>query len=590
MKKYFILFLCLFSFFNGKAQEKPIKQTVKDTIKTEVINVVSTYNPKIADASKIKKNPKIELLKKSKKKQLKYTIFSAPVASTFIPKSGVVKGIDVGLRERIYNNYIAAGFGNYASPYLEAFMHYSSRFENEFGISAKYTSSEDNVRNSLLNSNFSNFKASAYYKEEKRYFDWKVRLNSERNSYNWYGLPNLNFNTATINSIQEKQIYNYFQLIGDLTFEDSFVDFSKILLSYFKDRYDSDETLVRFDTKLNLPLDFLQLDISNIGIHTSFELLKGEFKNDYKGQNTINYSLITLEIHPEYNFIYNSFSIKYGAKFIVSLDAENKATNFFVFPELHVSSSIIKDYLNGYGGFTGGLHTNTYKSFTEENPFVSPTLFMTQTAEKSNLFLGIKGKINNSFNFNLKVSAKNEEDKPLFLRNNSKSDGTNQIVNGNSIRGYEYGNSFGVFYDDIKTTTLFAEIAYDFTKRITFEANIQQDNYTVTNALEPFNLPSLQASFIAKYKSEKWYATSNIFYVSERKDINYNGQFPSSISETTTLNSFIDVNLNGGYHFNDKFSAFLRVNNILDTQYERFANFETQGFQILGGITYKFDF
>jgi hypothetical protein len=48
--------------------------------------------------------------------------------------------------------------------------------------------------------------------------------------------------------------------------------------------------------------------------------------------------------------------------------------------------------------------------------------------------------------------------------------------------------------------------------------------------------------------------------------------------------------LNGGYHFNDRFSAFLRLNNLLHTEYQRFANFDTQGFQVLGGITYKFDF
>jgi hypothetical protein len=590
MKKGFLIFLVVSGLFNTMAQEKPVKETAKDSVKTEIVNVVTRYNPKIADASKIKTNPKIKLLKKSEKQKLEYRIFSVPVASTFIPKSGVIKGIDVGVRERIYKNFVAASFGNYASPYLEAFLYHSTRFENEFGISANYSSSEDTIQNTLLNSTFSNFKAAAYYKQEDRYFDWKVSLKSEINNYNWYGLPNLNFTTAIINSIEEEQVYNYFELGGELNFEDSYIDYAKVALSYFTDTYHSNEVLLGINGKLNLPLDFLQLHINDIGIPTSLELLKGEFKNSYKEQNPINYSLITAKIQPEYAFSHKILSVKYGAKFIVSLDTENKATNFFVFPELHIRSSIIKNYLNAYGGFTGDLHTNTYKSFTEENPFVSPTLFMTQTAEKSNFFIGIKSKVNNALSFHLKISTKNEEDKPLFIRNNSKSDGTNQIANGNPIKGYEYGNSFGVFYDDVKTTTLFAEVAYDFTKRITFAANIQQDSYTVNNAIKPFNLPSLQASFTAKYKSNKWYATSNVFYVSERKDVNYNGSFPSSFSEITTVDSFIDVNLGGGYHFNDRFSAFLRLNNILDTQYERFANFETQGFQILGGVSYKFDF
>ena len=62
----------------------------KDTIKTEVINVVTSYTPTISDAFKIKKNPKIQLGAKRQKKQLKYQIFSAPVASTFIPKSEAI--------------------------------------------------------------------------------------------------------------------------------------------------------------------------------------------------------------------------------------------------------------------------------------------------------------------------------------------------------------------------------------------------------------------------------------------------------------------------------------------------------------------
>ena len=65
--------------------------------------------------------------------------------------------------------------------------------------------------------------------------------------------------------------------------------------------------------------------------------------------------------------------------------------------------------------------------------------------------------------------------------------------------------------------------------------------------------------------------------------------FPSNLNNTQNLDAFIDVNLNGGYQFNNKFSAFLKLSNILNTNYERFVNFNVQGFQVLGGITYKFD-
>ena len=587
MKKGFTLFLVCFSFLSLNAQKKD--QAI-DTVKTEVVNIVTKYNPKISDAKKINKNPKIELLKKSEKKKLEYTIFSAPVASTFIPKSGVVKGIDVGVKERIYNNYLAAGFGNYTTPYLEAYLKYSTSFENEFGFNAKYLASLDNVSNTVLNSNFSNFNIGAFYKQEERYFDWKVTLNSERNLYNWYGLPDLNYTDPTISAINEEQVYNYFDLIGEFTFEDSYIDSGKINIANFTDSYKSKETLVKFDAKLNLPLDFIGSNLNDLSLATSIEFLQGEFKNDYSNSNSLKYGTSTININPQYKIEYEGFSIKTGLKLIASFDSENSANNFFILPDIFVEGPIMDNYLNIYGGFTGDLHTNSYKNFTEENPYVSPTLFITQTLEKSNLFFGLKGLIIDDLSFNVKASFKSEEDKPLFIRNNSKSDGTNTAFNSMDLNGYEYGNSFNVSYDDVKTNSLFTELEYEYSKNLSFGLQGIYNNYKLKNAEEAWNLPSVEGSISAKYKATKWFAGANIFFVSERKDALYSNQYPASLSGTESINSFADVNLNGGYHFNDKFSAFLKLNNVLNTKYQRFANFNTQGAQILGGLTYKFDF
>jgi hypothetical protein len=587
MKKGFLVYGILMGVFSLSAQEKK-----KDTIvATEIVNVVTKYNPKIADAEKINNNPKITLLKKSNKKKLKYTIFSAPVASTFIPKSGVVKGIDVGVKERIYNNYLAAGYGNYASPYAELFIYKHTRFNNEFGIHTKYNASKENIKNTVLNSDFLNFNMATFFKQEERFFDWKISIDAAQNSYNWYGLQEDNaFTENTINAIDEAQNYRNFKLAGDFKFHDSYLEFGKVAVSYFTDNFKSAEVLVNFDTELAFPLDFLSSNLNDIAIHAGIEFLKGSFEHNYATSNEINYNLITAKLIPEYTLDYLGVSMKARLKTFISLDTENDVTHFFLFPELLLQTNILKKYINAYAGFTGNLETNTYQKFTEDNPYVSPTLDITQTAESSNLFIGFKGSITRNLNYNIKASFKNEEDKPLFLRNNSKSNGTTTTANGQPLKGYEYGNSFRVLYDDVKSTAIFAEVEYLFDKNLTFTTHIKYDNYTTTAALENWNLPSLQFDISAKYTSQKWYATSNIYYVGERIDAVYTATFPSNIQSAQTLNYFVDVNLNGGYHFNDKFSAFLRLNNLLNTAYQRFANFNTQGFQALAGLTYKFDF
>ena len=514
MKKGFTSFLICFVFFSLNAQKKEI---AKDTVKTEIVNIITKYNPKIADAKKIRNNPKIKLLKKNEKKKLEYAIFSAPVASTFIPKTGGVKGIDLGVKERIYENYLAAGFGNYTTPYFEAFLHHSTRFKNEFGLHSKYLASLDNIKDTELNSNFSNFNIGAFYKQEDRYFDWKVSLNSERDIYNWYGLPNKPFSESTIDAIDEEQVYNYFEILGEFNFIDSYIDYGKIKTAYFTDTYKSTELLINFDAKLDFPLTFINPNLNDITVKTSAEFLKGEFKESYNDFNPINYSTTTLALNPEYKIKSPNFILKTGVNFILSIDTENDATKGFIIPDLFAQTSIIQNYLNIYGGITGNLNTNTYKDFTDENPYISPALFITQTLEKTNLFVGFNGKINNNLSFNIKANIKSEENKPLFLRNTSKSDGTSNIANGNSLKGYEYGNSFGIYYDDVKTTSIFTEIEYDYSINFSFGIQGTYNIYDLDNALEAWNLPTIETSFSAKYKKDKWFATSDIFYVSEKK-------------------------------------------------------------------------
>jgi hypothetical protein len=587
MKKGIVFFFIFFPILSYIAQNK---EQIKDTIKTEIVTIETKYNPKISNAKKIKQYPQIELLERNQKIKLKYTTFPAPIASTFIPKEGVVKRMNNSGKERVFKNYVAAGFGNYTSPYFETYLIHNNRFDDAFGLNAKYNGSLKNIRNSSLNSSFSNFDIGAFYKKKDRYFDWGVQLNSERNLYNWYGLPNKDFSKSILNSIKEEQCYNYFELVGIVDFNNTYLDWAKIKTFYFNDGYGSGEISSKIEAKLELPLAFLTSRLNDISIKTSIEFLRGTFKNSFKNTDAISYSTTTFSVNPHYKMNYKNITFKAGLKLIGSSDAENNLKNIFVLPDLLIEKPLITNHLGIYLGLSGDLHTNTYKEFAQKNPYISPTLFITQTLEQSNLYFGFDGKINNTLSFNIKTRFITEQDKPLFLKNESKSDGTNIEQNGKILKGYEYGNSFKVYYDDLETTSVSAELAYDYSKELTFKAQGVYNMYTTRKSSEAWNLPTTKTSFSAEYKNPKWYTTSNIYYVGERKDLLYNEQSTGAFNKIQTLKSFVDINLNGGYHFNNKFSAFLKLNNILNTHYQRFANFDTQGFQVLGGMSYKFDF
>ncbi len=585
MKKYLFLFALLVSSILI-AQKK----SKKDTLGPTVVNVITSYTPTIADAFKIKKNPKIVLSKNAQKKKLTYQIFSAPVASTFVPKSGVVKGIDVGKKERLFDNYFAAGYGNFNTPFVELFLHQNQKFNNDYGLYLKYISSENGVRNTPLNNGYTNIDIGAYYLQEERYFTWKVGLNAYRNTYNWYGLPNLTFSTSVINSIVEKQQYSSYEIEGEILFEESYFDNIKSSLSLFSDNFNSSEIYFHLNPKFTFPLDLINRNWrKDVKLNSKIEYLKGSFKQNYTDATDINYSFLNIGLNPTVRLDWSDFNFKLGTKAYVMFDIENSATDILIYPDVQVTYPFISNLANIYIGAGGDLHMNSFQSLSEQNPFVSPTLFLTQTNEQYNLFGGINGKFSSDVSFDIRASYKSDEDRALFVRNNSKSTGAIQPPLSTPFLGYEYGNSFGVFYDDIKTLSIFAELEVDVTKRLVMGGNVQFNSYTTTNQREAWNLPELEGGFFGKYKNDKWYASANIFFVGERKDLMYAGTFPST-SSVQTLDSYVDANLNGGYHFNDFVSVFVKLNNVLNSDYQRFANFNVQGFQALAGFTYKFDF
>ena len=78
----------------------------------------------------------------------------------------------------------------------------------------------------------------------------------------------------------------------------------------------------------------------------------------------------------------------------------------------------------------------------------------------------------------------------------------------------------------------------------------------------------------------------------EKALIGFNGTTNALINatETVVLGDYIDVNVHLGYHLNDRWSVFLKGNNLAEGTYNKWLNTRVQSVQVLAGATYKFDF
>ena len=553
----------------------------KDTLKTEEITVEKPYAPTISDAFKVRSNPNIENETKNLgKEKVNYSIFSIPVASTFTPSKGKAQSIARDPKERFYENYISAGYGNFNTPFLDAFMHFGDKKNNDFGIFLNHLSSEGGIKDVLLDDNFSDSKVDIYFKQFDRDYNWQVNAGTQLKSQNYYGLSNdITFTDAFIDAMNPEQIYKTVYGGGKISFEDSFFQGATAEIINFSDNYITNEIRLMVKPTLEFP-------ISKEKINGEFlvDLISGRFKQSYNDGNDVNYSFLNLGFSPNLEIVRESFTLNLGAKFYYVNDLEHKNTDYFAYPNVTASVKLVDDVLILVAGVTGDLEQNSYKDFANENPYVSPTLNILQTDQQYKAFAGTKGKLASNIGYNFNVIHSSEKNKPFFIQNQTKTDGNIPVE-----KAYEAGNSFGVVYDNVKTLGFFGEITIDASKEFNFTGTINYAHHTVETLLEAWNTPTMMATISADYQNNNWFAGAKLFYNGETEDFVIPFGLSAQNGVIVINESYLDLNLNGGYNFSDRLTAFAKINNALGEKYHRFLNYQVQTLKILGGITYKFD-
>ncbi len=566
-------------------------QEEESTIGTEVVNVVKPYTPAISDAFKVKATPVINDSITTVKKKVTYSIFSVPVASTFTPAKGKAAVVKKAKKEKLYDNYATIGFGSFTSILAEFYSNFQISRTEDFGVFLNHNSSQGGIDGTVVDDFFYDSRLNLNYGARERDLSWRADLDAKHQVYNWYGIPqelqglSISDGEPLFNeNFDVTHSYITAGINGSIALKDSFFKEASGSLKYFGDDLESTELRAVLAPTFELPIAG-----ELITTQVTADYVSGTFANDFENSgNEINYGYFNTSIQPSLVILRDDLEVNLGVRAVVSLNTEASETDFYVYPQITASYRVMSDYVIAYAGLQGGLTQNSYHDVVQENPFVSPTLLIKPTDMQYDGFLGVKGKFSESLSYNLRASYKAESDKALFLHNPYS-----QSENGFGTNGYSNGNSFGLVYDDVNTLGAFAELNFDVNANFKMKLNGQFNSYSTDTESEAWNLPEVQASLFADYQiTEQWFAGVNLFFMGEREDLIFSND-PADIliqPTVTTLDSYFDANAHVGYRFNNRLSAFARVNNILDTNYQKWLNYEVQGLQGMVGATYKFDF
>jgi len=578
-KSVIVLFLIFQFSFAQKKQEN---------IGTEEVNVVKAYTPTISDAFKVIETPSIEEEGTIKKKVIKYTIFSFPVASTFMPSKGKAERVEKEQQLHLFKNYATFGTGNYGIFNAELFVNQNLNATDYVSGMIRHLSSQGGIKNVELSDKFYDTAVDLEYGFHRKYLSWNVDLGYKNQIYNWYGLPTdfasglaPNDRVALINGINPQQSYNNLYLGSKIEFNDAVLKEASLKLNHFSDAFGSSEN--RFYAKPSF-----EFDISDKAIKMNLivDYLGGSFKKEYSNSNPIQYGCTNLGIAPSFELHEQGWIVNIGASLFYKLDTKNKNNQFLIYPKINALYHVVDDLMLFYAGAEGNLKQNTYSDFVNENPFLSPTLNILPTDKQYDFFAGLKGKIVNNVSYNIRGSYINERNKSLFKSNDYTENSSNE--------SYAFGNSMQVVYDDMKTVSFYGELKAAFSKNVTFGINGTFSSYVNKNQEEPWNLPGIKLNSTIDFNiNKKWYAGVNVFYIGDRKDLKINKDIVYIVAPTyvpVTLNSYFDANAHLGFKYSDRLIAFLRTNNITNIAYEKWLNYPVQGFQVVLGANYKFDF
>jgi hypothetical protein len=571
-----LLLISQFSF----AQDK------KDNIGTEEVNVVKPYTPTVSDAFKVKEVPVNVNEDTTKKEIVKYSVLPFPVASTFAPSKGNAQGLENAKQERLFKNYATLGIGNFGNLNTELYV--TEDLSNTDYVSGmfRHNSAQGDIKEVLLDNFYYDTKIDLLYGSNAEAMSWNIKAGYQNQIYNWYGLPEdfgstlpLSDNITLVNGINPQHSYNTITAGGNIALEDGVLSQLNLDFTHFTDDFKSSENHF-------LLAPTFKFDVMDEAIKTKVfvDYVDGSFKNNYLGTNTdpINYGFTNFGIEPSFVMTRDDWTINIGAGLVYSLGKENSSNKFYFYPSVTASYKVVSDLMIFYAGAVGGLKQNTYKDFVDENPFVSPTLSIAPTNELYDISAGLKGKLSNTISYDVKASYIQDENKALFRANDYTESNTNP--------SYGFGNSFQVLYDDVTTLRFYGEIKADLAKGVTVEVDGTFNSYSTKHQQEAWNLPTFQLNSKADFMiTQKWFAGFNVFFVGERQDLHKNLDL-GIVSQSVFLDSYFDLNANVRFKYNDRFTTFLKSNNIMNNGYQKWLNYPVQGFQIMAGANYKFDF
>jgi hypothetical protein len=466
---------------------------------------------------------------------------------------------------KLYGNYISAGYGNYASPFLEGYIT-NKRDKNKLYGAKLFHQSFGNGPVGESNSASGSTELKIFGRAFSRAVAVGGEIDYENRSAKFYGtLP------GTFSGDASGQSYSVISLSTDVenATPSNFNYNLKGGFSYLKDDRNSTETELAMNLKSNLKVG----EGKQLIIESDYFLMNRSFGGDARARHLF-------KVTPSYAFSpIENLDLKVGFNATFQNDTLGSVKSVNLYPAINASYKLT-DKVQLYAALTGGIDRVSLHLLSKENIWLDQNVMLNNTNRAIEFSGGLQGKLAGKIAFQTGFSFASLKNLYFYQ---------NDIYKG--INPSNRPERFVVAYDDATRTNFFAEASV--AKANQFSVLLRGDYfaYSTDKLLNAWHRPTYKLNVISSYN----------LYNKIRFDVDFTiqgGAKANSMERVDLLVGYVnkvvslpvatDLNIKGSYSLSDQVNVFIKCNNVLGSQYQTYLYYPVRGFQALVGFSWSF--
>ena len=521
-----------------------------DTAKKQTIDITSSYKPVLRNAVKINFSAS-HLNADTTKPKMNYTVPSQNLFYAYQPIS--LRPLALQQDTNLYlgiRNYIKVGYGNYSTPYVNAGFSFGDGKKMVVNLYANYISSKGKIANQDYTQ--LQIKANAIFFTPKNEVYVGAQL-SQNNNY----LYGYNHSLYTFKKDSVRQQFQDLVLTGGVRNTTS---------GEYGISYNPNITVINFTNKNKVNESTV---IANAPITKTFGdafMLKIDAKADITSYTTknlasnIKFSNNVFQIAPSIAISSPRFSINAGI-----VPTWNNGV-FVWLPNVFAEAQVKEKTFLIQAGWIGRYTKNTYRNLTALNPFLTTIPFQKNTKEIE-YYGGIKATVGKHFSFNIKGGIVSFNDMPLFINDTATDNKAFNISNEKSVQSLRIHGDLSFINQD----------KFTLTAGLTFNGyTLLQSNAKAWNTV-PMEITS----------SLRWWAFKQVLLKADLYAFS-GGNYLTKGNKAQSFSGGTDISVGAEFKVNNRFSAWIDINNIANQKYQRWHAYEVYGLNLLGGIRVSF--